>query len=134
MSPILEKKEQYVRCTYPKLLTPIQGDEKWLHQAIVNLVLNASKYIGYGGNILINVKENEHYCIISVINDGAGIDDVNKMDIFYGSTVDDNYRSYEDGAGISLSIVKHIVEQHGGKLYLGTAPGVGTTLSFTLPK
>jgi signal transduction histidine kinase len=134
MSPILSKKEQYIRCSYPKLLTSALGDEKWVHQALVNLVHNASKYIGFGGNILINVKENEQYFVVSVIDDGLGIDDMNKTNIFSEASVDDNYRSYEGGAGIGLSIVKHIIEQHGGKLYVGTVPGVGTTLSFTLPK
>ncbi len=134
MQPILSKKQQSIRCSYPKLLTPVQADEKWLHQALVNLIHNASKYIGFDGNILINVKENEQYFVVSVIDDGLGIEDLNKMNIFSGSVVNDNYQSYEGGAGIGLSIVKHIVEQHNGKLYVGTVPGVGTTLSFTLPK
>ncbi len=134
MKAILAKKEQYIRCSYPRLLTSVLADEKWLHQALVNLVHNASKYIDNGSCILINVKENEQYLVISVVDDGSGIEDVNKMKIFSDSQENDDYRSYEGGAGIGLSIVKHIVEQHKGKLYVGTVPGLGTTLSFTLPK
>lgn len=39
-----------------------------------------------------------------------------------------------DGVGLGLSIVKNVIEKHGGEVYVGSVPGKGTTLSFTLPK
>ncbi|MGH1543378.1 MAG: sensor histidine kinase [Arenicella sp.] len=135
LEPILAQDEQTLRCSYPKLISKTLADEKWIQQALINLIHNASKYIGHGGSILVSITENEQWFVVSVIDDGAGITDVNSMQIFSKlQNNDDEYQSYEGGAGIGLSIVKYVVEQHSGKLYVGTVPGLGTTLSFTLPK
>jgi len=135
LEPILAQEEQTLRCSYPKLSNKALADEKWIEQALVNLVHNASKYVGHGGSVLISITENEQWFVVSVIDDGVGINDLNSMQIFSQlENNDDEYQSYEGGAGIGLSIVKYVIERHGGKLYVGTVPGLGTTLSFTLPK
>ena len=135
LDPILIKQEQTLRCSYPKIISKTLADEKWIQQALINLIHNASKYIGHGGSILVSITENEQWFVVSVVDDGAGINDINTMQIFSKlQNNDSDYQSYEGGAGIGLSIVKYVIEQHGGKLYVGTVPGLGTTLSFTLPK
>ncbi len=101
---------------------------------MINLVHNASKHVDYQGTILITIKENEHYFVISVIDNGDGIDDRDLMSVFSGNNGNSHNELYESGSGIGLSIVQHIVEKHSGKFYVGTVPGLGATLSFTLPK
>jgi len=135
LEPVLAKEKQSIRCSYPKLSNKALADEKWIEQALVNLVHNASKFVGHGGSVLISITENEQWFVVSVIDDGVGIKDVNSLQIFSQlKNNEDEYQSYEGGAGIGLSIVKYVIERHGGKLYVGTVPGLGTTLSFTLLK
>ena len=57
------------------------------------------------------------------------------MQIFSEYYQSDNiYNENIDGIGLGLTIVKHVVEKHNGKIYVGSVPGMGTTFSFTLPK
>ncbi|MCK5197756.1 MAG: HAMP domain-containing histidine kinase, partial [Spirochaetales bacterium] len=83
----------------------------------------------------ISVTENEQCVVVSVSDDGSGITNQEKPRIFsefyQGSDFEDENM---DGAGLGLSIVKSVIEKHNGKVSVGSVAGLGTTLSFTLPK
>lgn len=135
MIPFISSRDQKLKYTYPNLLSKTIADENWIQQVLINLIYNASKHIGKNGRIIISVTENEQCVVISVSDDGSGITDQEKPKIFsefyQGSDSEDENI---DGAGLGLSIVKNVIEKHNGKVYVGSVVGLGTTLSFTLPK
>lgn len=135
MQPFLEDQGQSIRYTYPNQLSPAAADQKWIEQVFINLIHNASKHIRPGGKILISVQENEQCIVVSVSDNGSGIRNSEKTKVFsefyQGEDLENDTL---DGAGIGLAVVKDIIEKHGGKVYLGSVEGLGTTLSFTLPK
>ena len=82
----------------------------------------------------ITVQENEQCIVISVHDYGVGINNSEIPQVFnefYQSG--DPAKDLNDGAGLGLTIVKNIIEKHGGDVYISSIPGSGTTVSFTLP-
>lgn len=135
MLPFISSREQELKYTYPNLLSKTIADENWIQQVLINLIHNASKHIGKKGRIVISVTENEQCVVVSVSDDGSGILNQDKPRIFsefYQGGVSEE--SNMDGVGLGLSIVKDVIEKHNGKVYVGSVAGLGTTLSFTLPK
>lgn len=135
MQNFISSKDQELIYTYPNLLSKPIADENWIQQVLINLVYNASKHIGKNGKIVISVTENEQCIVVSVSDDGSGIINQDKSRIFsefYQGEGSDG--SNMDGVGLGLSIVKNVIEKHDGKVYVGSVAGLGTTLSFTLPK
>lgn len=135
MLPFIASYDQELKYTYPNLISRIIADENWIQQVLINLIHNASKHVGNKGRIIISVTENEQCVVVSVSDDGSGITNQEKPKIFsefyQGSESEDENM---DGAGLGLSIVKSVIEKHNGKVYVGSVAGLGTTLSFTLPK
>ena len=135
LSPYISSREQTLKYTYPNLLSRTIADENWIQQVLINLIHNASKHVGKNGRIIISVTENEQCVVVSVSDDGSGIVNKEKPKIFsefyQGEESEDENM---DGVGLGLSIVKSVIEKHNGKVYVGSVAGLGTTLSFTLPK
>jgi signal transduction histidine kinase len=133
--PIIQQEDKSIDFTHPKLLPSINGDYNWLSQVMINLIHNAKKNIDSSGKIYVHVKENEQFIVVSVSDNGAGVDDKNKAavyDEFYSE--DKKSGGTVEGIGLGLSIVKFVIEKHDGKVYMGSIAGLGTTFSFTLPK
>ncbi|MBN1234010.1 MAG: tetratricopeptide repeat-containing sensor histidine kinase [Candidatus Coatesbacteria bacterium] len=119
----------------------ILADEARLHQAAVNILNNAIKYTPDGGQILIRVSSpNPAYVIISISDSGIGIPREEQERVFspfykieknkyYGISEVDN-----SGGGLGLAITKNIIEAHGGRIWLESEVGKGTTFYFLLPK
>ena len=135
MLPFIDSRDQELKYTYPNLISRTIADENWIQQVLINLIHNASKHVGKNGRIIISVTENEQCIVVSVSDDGSGIVNQEKPKIFsefyQGSESEDENM---DGVGLGLSIVKNVIEKHDGKVYVGSVAGLGTTLSFTLPK
>ena len=110
-------------------------DPRRLGQAIENLVGNALKFTGRGGTVTVRVERQDGDTIcISVADTGIGMTPDEQRRIF-----DRFYRAQAvrenaiQGIGVGLSIVKTIVDAHGGEITLVSAPGVGTTVRVELP-
>ncbi|UTB32577.1 MAG: ATP-binding protein [Methanobacterium sp. ERen5] len=114
-------------------LPHVYGDKNLLVQLFQNLISNSIKYKGTGTpQIHINaVKETENY-VFSVKDNGIGISTKNLDSIF---TIFHRLHSNDefDGTGIGLSIVKKIVHEHGGEIWVESEPDVGTEFFFTIP-
>jgi len=113
----------------------IPGDRDRLKQVMVNLVNNAIKYTGNGGEIVVELAREGDYAVTRVRDTGIGIapDDLNRVfDMFYrGSRAQSLVGA--GGAGVGLAIVKDIVERHGGELLVESTPGKGSTFTVRLP-
>ncbi len=138
LQPFILSRNQTIKYSYPSLLSKAVFDDNWIQQVLINLIHNASKHVGDAGRILISANENEQCVVVSVSDDGSGIinDDKSKIfsEFYQGYKVEGGNEDKFDGVGLGLSIVKNVIEKHGGDVYVGSVPGMGTTLSFTLPK
>ena len=102
---------------------------------MLNLLSNAVKYTGSNGYIYVNIDTTEDYVIISVKDTGIGISRENQAIIFERfMQVDDTLTRKCEGSGIGLSLVKSLVEMHGGKISVYSIEGIGSEFTFTLPK
>lgn len=134
MKPYLETKKQIIRYNYPGLLSKTMADSRWIQQVLLNLVHNGSKNSPVESELEITVKENEQCIVVSVIDCGSGISNREISHVFnefYQS--EDPARDLNDGAGLGLTIVRDVVDKHGGEVYISSIPEKGTVVSFTLP-
>jgi PAS domain S-box-containing protein len=116
-------------------LPTIISDETQLLQVFQNLIANAIKFRkkDVAPHVHISAVNNRNNWIFSVKDNGIGIESkyLDRIFVIFQRL---NKRSEYDGSGMGLAIVKKVVERHGGRVWAESAPGVGTTLYFTIPK
>ena len=125
--------ESHAVVTHDQLPT-VLGDESQLIQLFQNLLGNAIKFRSDDAPIIhVGVEETKDGWVFSVRDNGIGIDMKYAERIF---TVFQRLHAREDypGTGIGLAVVKKIVERHGGRIWVESAPAKGSTFYFTLPK
>jgi signal transduction histidine kinase/CheY-like chemotaxis protein len=133
VAPMAKDKGLPLRLDMPADIPLVKGDENQLNQVLVNLMNNAIKFTAQG-MITVGVRIKEGYAVFFVADTGEGIFPEEKEIIF-----DEFYRISEQvpdrprGSGLGLSIAKKIVEHHGGTIWVDSAPGKGSTFSFTVP-
>lgn len=114
----------------------VNGDSEKLEHVLSNLIENSIKYGHQGGTTEVTIEElTEGKLIIRVTDNGDGIAKEHLPRLFERFyRVDKSGSRKEGGSGLGLSIVKHIVEAHGERIYVESEPGVGSEFSFTLQK
>jgi two-component system, OmpR family, phosphate regulon sensor histidine kinase PhoR len=125
-----------LRVVEPDGLPRIRGDEARLGQVFVNLVHNAVKFSPNGGEVVVGVRPEERELVASVQDHGIGIPRAAQSRIFERFYKVDRARVRGEtpgGTGLGLAIARHIVEQHGGRIWLESTEGDGSTFSFALP-
>ena len=112
----------------------VTGDRDRLVQVVSNLVSNAVKYSPEGGTVTISSRAEGGYALITVADTGLGIPPDEIVHVF------ERFRRVRSGAaqsiagtGLGLTIVKQIVEMHGGKIWVESAVGHGSAFHFTIP-
>jgi signal transduction histidine kinase len=124
----------HVEMTLAESLPAVAGDEAALRRAFQNLIGNAIKYGANGGWIGIGATPTSSTLDINVSDRGIGIaaaDQPRIFDPFYRAA--DVVAAQIQGAGLGLSLVKRIVEAHGGRITLKSAVGQGSTFTVSLP-
>jgi len=112
----------------------VKGDREGLTEVFTNIVENAIKYNRPSGKIDIQVNEYMGQAVVSVEDTGMGIPESEMDKIFDRFYRVDASRGLTVGSGLGLSIVRTIVEAHGGKVEVKSEVGKGSTFSVTLPK
>lgn len=113
----------------------LSADPKSIEQAFSNLIDNAIKYNQEGGEIFVKASQDPEVTKIEIRDTGIGIPEADLPRIFERFYRVDKSRSRETGgAGLGLSIVKHIVERHSGQIHASSAKQKGATFTITLPK
>jgi two-component system phosphate regulon sensor histidine kinase PhoR len=118
----------------PPNLPAVRGDASLLRDVLQNLVDNAVQYTPPSGQIRISAEARKREVVITVTDTGIGIPLSDQERIFERFYRVDAARSREaGGTGLGLSIAKHIVEAHGGRLWVQSEVGAGSKFSFSIP-
>jgi signal transduction histidine kinase len=117
----------------PAQLPNAHGDERRLTQVLLNLVGNALKFTDEGGVTIKTVASHDSFTV-SVTDTGPGIAPADQAKIFEEfQQADSSTTKQKGGTGLGLAIAKQIVEMHGGRLWVESEPGKGSTFQFSLP-
>jgi signal transduction histidine kinase len=118
----------------PQTLPSVLGDSTRLRQVLVNLISNAIKFTEPGGSVRVVVADAGSCIEITVADTGCGIApaDMERVLLPFEQVVDPS-RRLNPGAGLGLPLAKHLVELHGGRLRLESAPDQGTSVVVRLP-
>jgi len=113
------------------MLTVVHADALQIDRVIFNLLDNSIKYTNPGGTITVSLSNEDKDILVQVADTGIGIPEEHLPHLFnpfYRVTGDSK------GSGLGLAIVKTIVETHGGRIWVNSIYGKGSTFTFTLPK
>jgi signal transduction histidine kinase len=117
----------------PANLPSGHGDERRLTQVLLNLVGNAIKFTDVGEVSIKGTSTNGSFNV-SVRDTGPGISKADQAKLFEEfQQADNSITRKKGGTGLGLAISKRIIELHGGRIWLESAPGEGSTFSFSLP-
>ena len=117
-----------------KRLGAFQADERKFKQIVLNLLSNAVKFTPDGGKVDVSAKKYDGKIEVAVRDTGIGIAPEDQAAVFEEfKQVGRDYTKKAEGTGLGLTLTKRFVELHGGAISLESAPGKGSTFSFTLP-
>jgi signal transduction histidine kinase len=115
-------------------LPEVFGDRVQIARLLQNLVVNGIKFRGsQAPRVHVSAATSGDYCTVSVRDNGIGIDPEYQDQLFVLFRRLHTRNEY-DGIGVGLAVCKRIVERHGGRIWLESKPGDGTTFHFTLPR
>lgn len=127
--PIIQSKRQSLALELPASLPQVKAHHQYLQQILLNLLTNASKFTPERGKITVSVSQNSTSLVVQVTDTGIGIP-AEEQELIFQPYYQVNGGK---GSGLGLAITKLLVELHGGKLWLKSAAGQGSTFSFSLP-
>ncbi|MGI6453943.1 MAG: sensor histidine kinase [Syntrophomonadaceae bacterium] len=132
MGPQISEKKLHVELIYMPGMAKIYADEDLLGQVLINLLDNAIKYSPPEGKIIIRCRQSGNRVITTVSDSGIGIPPESKPRVFERFYRVDKARSRtRGGTGLGLAIVKHIVELHGGDIFVCSEYGKGATFGVS---
>lgn len=132
--PVINAAGHQLRLDIPDASAVIEADSGRISQVVVNLLNNAAKYTPDGGHIELSVRQDECQVHISVADNGTGLSEASRSSIFQMFSQVDRGIGLgrpQSGLGIGLSLVRQLVELHGGALHV-SSPGLGLGSTFTI--
>ena len=134
LMPLLQKKSLTTTISqFPEII--LIGNRTLLYRVIFNLIENAAKYNREGGTILLSANQDDQGIEVRISDTGMGIPDEELLYIFEPFYRVDRSRSRTmGGTGLGLSLVKDIVEKHGGNIQVTSICGEGTTFTLRFPQ
>jgi signal transduction histidine kinase len=117
----------------PPDLPPAKGDDRRISQVLLNLVGNAIKFTE-AGEVHVRVSTSDGTFVVSVSDTGPGIAEADQQKIFEEfQQADDSSTRKKGGTGLGLAIARRIIGMHGGRIWVESSLGKGSTFTFTLP-
>jgi GAF domain-containing protein len=133
VEPLAAEKKLGFKIAMPPGLPPGRADERRLTQVLLNLVGNAIKFTDQG-EVVIEASQSNGSFKLSVRDTGPGISEADQGKLFQEfQQADNSTTKAKGGTGLGLAISKRIIEMHGGKIWVESSIGNGSTFSFTLP-
>jgi two-component system phosphate regulon sensor histidine kinase PhoR len=129
-----ERQGLQIEIESPERVAAVRGDEDRLGQVLINLLHNAVKFSPNGGTIVVGVRDAADEVTIWVRDPGMGVPRADLTRIFERFYKVDRARVRgRGGTGLGLSIARHVVDAHGGRIWVESEEGQGSTFWFTLP-
>jgi PAS domain S-box-containing protein len=122
-----------VRMEAPPELLPVRADPGYLERILTNLLSNALKYSEPGTEVIVALSQGDGEVVTAVTDRGLGIPPAELAHLFERYYRTQTARQRREGLGLGLHIVKGLVEAHGGRIWVESEVGKGSTFSFTLP-
>jgi len=119
-------------CALDAQVGSIDADERKVKQVLVNLLSNAVKFTPSGGRVAVSATRKDSEIVIAVSDTGPGISVDDQARIFQEFEQTGAARGHE-GTGLGLALAKRLVELHGGRIWVESSVGAGSTFAFTLP-
>jgi signal transduction histidine kinase len=133
VSPLLRNKDLKLTTDLPERIPIIHGDGPRLEQVMLNLMTNAAKFTQAGGNICVRVRRQSNGLVIDVQDNGIGIAREEQARLFKPYSRLSSDRQRHPGLGLGLALSKQVVELHGGRIWVESEAGKGSTFSFFVP-
>ena len=132
MRPMIASNGQALTISVPDSLPPVTADQERLRQVVLNLMINASKFTPEGGKITLRARTLDRDLVVEIEDTGTGMSREQQKELFqpYRSHASD--KEHLSGLGIGLALCKYIVELHGGKIWVKSELGKGSTFSFSI--
>jgi len=134
VSPLLRNKDQKLVTDLPDAIPIIHGDGPRLEQVMLNLMTNAAKFTQAGGTITIRARQQDNGLVVDVRDNGIGIAREEQARLFKPYSRLSSDRQRHPGLGLGLALSKQVVELHGGRIWVESEPGKGSTFSFFVPR
>ena len=132
--PLLRKKGQSFDVLLASDLNNVVADRLRIKQVLLNLLSNAIKFTPQGGRISLKSFKDDGYWGIVVADNGIGIKEEDFLKVFEPfSQVDSSYARRFEGTGLGLAICQRMVGIHGGRIWVESQPGKGSSFYFTIP-
>jgi signal transduction histidine kinase/putative methionine-R-sulfoxide reductase with GAF domain len=119
--------------TIDERLGAIDGDERKVKQVLLNLLSNALKFTPEGGQIDVGARLDDHVAEVSVADTGIGIAPADQEAVFEEFRQVGTADKKAEGTGLGLALSRKFIELHGGKIWVESQLGTGSTFRFTLP-
>jgi signal transduction histidine kinase len=134
LRPLIEAKRQRLRLDLSQELPPVWADADRVTQILTNLISNAHKYTLVEGSIMVAARQDDRFVRVDVSDTGIGLSPEDQAKLFtrYFRAHDRSPQAVS-GTGLGLVITRLLVELHGGRITMSSAPGQGSTFSFSLP-
>ncbi len=114
-------------------LGPLRADERKVKQVLLNLLSNALKFTPEGGRVHVRAGVNDEMAEISVADSGVGIAAEDQDAVFEEFRQVGTADKKVEGTGLGLALARKFVELHGGRIWVKSQPGLGSTFTFTIP-
>src|SRR5207302_5441475 len=114
-------------------LGPVRGDERKVKQVLLNLLSNALKFTPEGGRIDVSARVHDEVAEVSVTDTGVGIALEDQEAVFEEFRQVGTADKKVEGTGLGLALSRKFIELHGGRIWVKSQVGHGSTFTFTLP-
>lgn len=131
--PVANEKRQSLTLDIPPSVPMVKTDRQRLEQILLNLLTNAIKFTGEGGRIQLRLIRKEAELVVEVEDSGPGITEEEQARIFTPYYRIEADRQRFSGLGLGLTLSKQLVELHGGRIWVESEFGKGSTFAFSLP-
>jgi PAS domain S-box-containing protein len=133
IKPMVSRWGQSLILDLPSSLPLVRADEGRLRQVVLNLLTNASKFTPAGGKIILRARQKDANLVVECQDTGSGIAKEEQGRLFDAYHRVESDRERFSGLGLGLALCKKLVELHGGKIWVESEVGKGSTFSFSLP-
>ena len=127
------RKSIELHSTVDERLGQVQGDERKIRQVLLNLLSNAIKFTPEGGRIDVQARPVDESIEVSIVDTGVGIAPEDQEAVFEEFRQVGTADKKVEGTGLGLTLCRKFIELHGGKIWVKSQVGTGSTFTFTIP-